>query len=306
MNIAVIGAGRWGTNYIRTLLELGEEVSWVCARSNETLEKAAMLTKARTTTDYKKILNDKRVEAVAVVTDAASHYHIAKDAILAGKHVIIEKPMTLSSKEAQELAKLAEKKKTTLMAGHIHRYNKGIQKIKEDIDAGKFGKIVDVQTIGANNEVRRKEGALWDFGAHDITIATYLIGEYPESVSAEGNKDEFAMQMKFGNGTTATANGSWLKNHKKRDITVTGEKLKALFDDYAEEKLTYCDNKGNCKKIPVGNEKPLTEELKHFIECAKTGRKPITDETEGLKTVKILEAAQKSMDNNGKEIKTGL
>ena len=214
--------------------------------------------------------------------------------------------MTLSSKEAEELVKLAEKKKTTLMAGHIHRYNKGIQKIKEDIDAGKFGKILQIKTIGANNNPRTDSSTLWDFAPHDITIATYLTGEYPESVSAEGNKDEFTMQMKFRNKTTATANGSWLKNHKKREITVAGEKLKALFEDYAEEKLTYCDNKGNCKKIPVGNEKPLTEELKHFIECAKTGKKTLTDGTEGMKTIKVLEAAQKSMDNNGKEIKTGL
>jgi len=151
MNIGIIGVGRWGRNFFRVFLELGANVKWICATKNSTLEEAKKIGEAKTTLDYKDILNDNSVEAVAIATPDPSHYKITKDALEANKHVLVEKPFTLNSREAEELVKLAKEKGKVLMVGHIHRFSPAIQKIKEDIDAGTFGKITHIQTIATNS-----------------------------------------------------------------------------------------------------------------------------------------------------------
>src|SRR3989338_4457430 len=181
MKTAVIGAGRWGTNYIRTFAEIGVEVKWICARSEETLKKASNATKfkANATTKYEDILNDAEVEAVAIVTPGSTHYRIAKDALKEGKHVIVEKPLALNSKEAQELVDIAREEGKILMVGHLHRFNTSIRQIRKDIEAGIFGRIRHINTTGTGNgPVRSDMSALWDFGPHDISIAAYLLGKY--------------------------------------------------------------------------------------------------------------------------------
>ncbi len=313
MKAAVIGAGRWGTNYIRTFAEIGVEVKWICARSEETLKKAAdaAKVKAKATTKYEDILNDREVEAVAIVTPGSTHYRIAKDALKAGKHVLAEKPLALNSKEAQELVDIARKEGRILMVGHLHRFNPAIRQIRKDIEAGAFGKISYISSFGAGNgPVRSDMSALWDFGPHDASIAAYLLGKYPEEVSANGASflkkdinDVVTIDMKFSGSAFATAFGSWLYPIKKREVAVVGEKIMAAYDDY-EKRLRYVDAKsGRSRDVKFGSGKPLTEQLRHFVDCVERNRKPVSDGAEGVKVVKILEAAERSMKEGGKPVK---
>ncbi len=315
MKAAVIGAGRWGTNYLRTFAELGVDIKWICARSEETLKKAVDYTtvKVKATTKYEDILKDREVSAVAIVTPGSTHYKIAKDALKAGKHVIVEKPLALNSKEAKELVDIARKEGKILMVGHLHRFNPAIRRIRTDIEAGAFGKISYINTFGAGNgPVRHDMSALWDFGPHDISIAAYLLGKYPKEVSANGAaylkkgvEDVITMDMKFGDAF-ATAFGSWLYPIKRREVVVAGEKIFAVYDDYAK-RLSYVDVKsGSSRDVKFRDEKPLTEQLRHFIECIEENKKPLTDGTDGVRVVKVLEAAEKSIKEGGKPVKVDI
>jgi len=301
MNLGIIGAGRWGTNYLKAFSELGVNAKWVCAADESSLKKAIEKAnvKAQTTTDYRDILSDNEIEAVAIATPDSTHYRITKDSLEAGKHVLVEKPFTLNSREAEELVKLAGKRKKTLMVGHIHRFSPGIQKIKEGIDAGVFGKIRYVQTTATNNSPRKDTAVLWDFIPHDLTILPYLLGGYPESVSANGDKDKVTVDMKF-NGVFATCFGSWVCPLRQRKLIVVGEKMSAFYDDYAKELKYHNETE---QVIELSDALPLTEELKHLIDCVENNKKPLTDGEEGLKVVRVLEACQESIDNNGKAAK---
>lgn len=296
MKLSIIGVGKWGRNYFRTFLELGAEVKWICATKESTLEKSKEIGEAKATTNYKEVLNDSEVDAVAIATPDPTHYRIVKDALEAGKHVLVEKPFTLNSKEAEELVKLAKQKGKVLMVGHIHRFNPGVQKLKEDIDAGVFGKVRNVQSIATINAARQDTSVLWDVVPHDITILSYLFGMYPDNVSANGTKDFVTVDMKLGN-VFATCFASWAYPVKQRMLTVIGDKASALFDDYAKQ-LKYFGG-----KTVEFDKMPLTEELKHFIECVENGRKPLTNGEDGLRVVKVLEACEDSARKGGQPVR---
>ena len=326
INIGVIGIGRFGLNYLRTFNQLDDaEVSWICSRSKNTLDKAKneLDLSVKATADYKDILADKDIDAVAITTPAITHYKIAKEALLAGKHIIVEKPATTSSKECEDLMNVSERKNKVFMAAHIHRYNPGIQKLKEDIDSRKFGRINFIHyTHLGNGPVRTDINALWDFFPHTLTICNYLFDEIPESVSANGAcflqekiEDIVAVSLKYKNGAYVTATGSWLYPFKRMDLVVSGEKLFAAFDEHAKkEKLKYYDNVPKMKdgkptikdksyiSPNIDETKPLALELKHFLDCVRNNKNPLTDGNEALKVIKILEYAQKSLDNNGREV----
>jgi len=325
-NIGIIGVGRFGINYLKTFNQLDNaSVSWICSRSKDTLDKVnnELDLSVKTTTDYRNILKDRDVDAVAITTPAITHYKIAKGALLAGKNVIVEKPLTTSSKECEKLIEISKSKNKVLMAAHIHRYNAGIQKLKEDIDAGKLGKINFIHyTHFGNGPVRTDINALWDFLPHTSTILNYFFDEMPVSVSASGAcflqekvEDIVTVNMKYKNGSYVAAIGSWLYPFKRMYLVVSGQKLFAVFDDYAKkEKLKYYNNvpimedgkpiivdKGYSSPN-IDETKPLTVELKHFLDCVRNNKQPLTDGNEALKVIKILECAQKSLDDGGKEM----
>jgi len=302
MEIAVIGVGMWGKNYLRTLKGLGVRVKWICASTDSGLEEAAtMVEGVKVTTDYKDILLDEDVDAVMVVTGGSTHYRLARDALEAGKHVLVEKPMALNVRDAEELVKLAEEKSLVLMVGHVHLYNSAVRKLKEDIGAGLFGEIKFMHSIGTGGPIRKDMSALWDYGPHDISIASYLLGEYPSSVDASatsylraGFEDVVSMVLNFSKNVRVWTFGSWLYPVKQRVVVVVGSKLSAVFDDHADVKLRYYDGKAG-RGVVVNDDKPLTRELNHFLECIKGNKRPEIDGVEGLEVVKVLEAAQKSI-----------
>ena len=321
VNVGIIGVGRWGTNYFRTFSQLEDvSVKWICATKEATLKEALLKVTAKshvkTTTNYKDILNDGKVDAVAIASSGSTHYKLAKEALQSEKQVIVEKPLAFNSKDARELINLSKKKKKILMVGHLHRYNPGIQRLKADIGKGIFGKIrfIHLSHFG-NGPVRSDMGVIWDFFPHTVSILLYLLESPPLSVSANGAsyikkgiEDVAIMDMVFPGGISAASIASWIYPLKRMNITVIGENIYAAFDDYAkEEKLKYYGTRPSAigGKAPIkgkgyaspaiGYAKPLTEQLKHFLDCVNNNKVPLTDGYEGLKVVSVLEAAQKSL-----------
>lgn len=322
VNIGIIGVGRWGTNYLRVFNSLeNARVKWICATKQATLKEALLKVEAKaikTTTNYKDILKDKEIDAIAVVSSGSTHHKFAKEALKCKKHVIVEKPLAFNSKDAKELIKISKENKKILMVGHLHRYNPGIQRLKADIDKGLFGKINFVYfSHFGNGPIRSDMNVIWDFFPHTLSILLYFFEKPPLSVSVNGasyiNKgivDIATMDMLLPNKIFATSIASWLYPLKKMEITVVGEKLYATFDDYAKkEKLKYYYSRPSVidGKVIVKDEgytspvisdaKPLTEQLKHFLDCINKNKVPLTDGYEGLKVVSILETAQKSLDS---------
>jgi len=314
IKVAIIGAGRWGTNYLRTFNELkNAEVKWLCSPREITIKKALSNAKskseAKSTTDYREILEDERVDAVAIASSGSTHYEIAKAALQSGKHVLVEKPLALSIKEAKELVKISKQKKKILMVGHIHRYNPGIQKLKEDICMGLFGRIKSIHFLHfGNGPIRSDMNVIWDFFPHTASILLYLLEKTPVSVSAEGKsfinkgiEDIATIDIAFPDKVFASSMASWLYPFKKMGIVIIGEKLCATFDDHSnEEKLKYFGRRFSSPS--VGEDRPLTAELKHFLDCIINKKNPFTNGQEGLKVVRVLEAAQNSLIK-GKRIK---
>ena len=329
INLGIIGVGRFGVNYLRTLNDMGNaNVLWICSKTQKTIDKVnesiGLEPSIKKTTNYKDILNDKEVDAVAIATPGSTHFSLAKEALLSNKHVIVEKPLAFSLSEAKELVDLSNNKKKILMASHIHIYNPAIQKIKNDIKAGLFGKINYIQYLHfGNGPIRKDMNALWDFFPHLASILLQLLGELPLSVSAygasylhKGIEDIVAMNLKFSNNTFVTGIGSWLYPLKKMQLVVMGEKLCAVFDDYAKnERLKYynnvprivdgmavIDDKGYNVQA-IGHTKPLTGQLKHFLNCIENNKIPLSSGDEALNVVKVLECAQKSLEKEGAMVK---
>lgn len=328
ITIAVIGVGRWGTNYLRTFNELDCNVKWICSTKDATMKeallKAGIKGRIKCTTSYKQILEDKEVDAVAIATPGSTHYRLAKEALKSGKHLLVEKPLSFSSKNAEELVRISRKKSRILMAGHLHLFNPGIQRLKSDIAKGLFGKInfMCMSHFG-NGPVRTDMGAIWDFFPHSASIFLHLIGRLPIEVSANGKsyitkgmEDIATMDAAFPNNIFTSCVGSWLYPIKKMELVVVGEKLYASFDDYSQDdKLKYYRSRPGFfngkivvrdyghEPVKLASARPLTGQLKHFLECIEKNKEPITGAKEALQVTRMLEAAQQSLNRNGAPFK---
>jgi predicted dehydrogenase len=187
--LAVVGAGDWGKNLIRTHFQLlGTRLKYVCDLSPERLKKiSSTYPTIQTISDYQKILSDPEVDAVVIATTAGTHFELAKKALLADKHVYVEKPMTLRVDEARELVKLSEDKQRTLMVGHILIYHPAVQKLKELIDKNELGNVYYIYSQRLNlGKVRVDENAMWSFAPHDLAVIFYLFNAELDSISASG------------------------------------------------------------------------------------------------------------------------
>ncbi|WP_445475522.1 Gfo/Idh/MocA family protein [Methanococcoides methylutens] len=333
MNIGVIGLGYWGPNYVRIINELNESiVEYCCDLDPNNLNKVNDLSAStKTTTDYMEMAKNPNIDAVVITTPINTHFKIAKDFLLNGKHVLIEKPFTNTSKEAMELIKIAEEKNLILMVGHVYAYNPGVQKLKEVINEG----IGDLYYVRAERmglgPIRKHANALWDLGTHDISIATYLFDSMPESVSAEGvsyiqaNVEDVAfLTLKFPNNVIYNIHSSWFAPEKIRKTTAVGSSSMIVFDDVNKSETIkiydrsidkslldsspeYSDHQsivsvGDIHIPLVEQSEPLKNQVKHFLECISKNKQPITDGYAGFKVIKILEAAEESLQNNGRRV----
>ncbi len=318
LSIAVIGLGYWGKNILRNLYELGV-LRAACDNDKRILEeRRTQFPNVNFTNSYEEILSDREIHAVAIATPAVTHYQLVKQALLNGKDVFVEKPLATTLKEGEELVEIAKKHGRILMVGHILRYHPAVIKLKELIDSGELGKIQYIYSNRLNiGKLRTEENILWSFAPHDISVILMLVGEEPTKVNAFGgdylNKgihDITITTLEFKNSVKAHVFVSWLHPYKEQKLVVVGSKAMAVFDDVSKEKLFIYPHKIEWKEgkipvaqkaeyyvVPVEDREPLKEELKHFLECVEQRKEPKTSGEEGLRVLKILEAAENIIKN---------
>ena len=327
LRVAVVGTGAWGKNLVRNFSQIPEAELACCCDSDEDKRKAIEQSYpgVATTGNFDDILADDSIAAVIIASSAVAHHPLAKAALEAGKHVYVEKPLALSTVHAEELVSLAETRKLKLMVGHLLLYHPAVTHLKELVTSGDLGEVFYIYSQRVNlGKIRQDENALWSFAPHDISVILYLLDCLPESVSARGEsylqqgvEDVVFVNMKFPDRKMAQLQVSWLDPHKVRKITIVGNKKMAVFDDTESvEKLKIFDKGvsgvsyesygdsltirfGDIKIPHVSMTEPLRAECKHFIDCIMQDKQPLTDGADGVRVVRILEAAQKSMENDG-------
>lgn len=314
LKVAVVGAGYWGKNLLRVFNELG--ILCAICESNPNNPNLTPYTGIKLYTDYLDLLSDANIEAVAIAAPAAMHYEMVKKALELGKDVYVEKPLALVVREGQEIVDIADREKRILMVGHILQYHPAVIKLKELISSGELGRIEYIYSNRLNiGKLRTEENILWSFAPHDISVILMLLGEEPIQVSAFGGDylnrgiyDTTLTTLEFQNGVKGHIFVSWLHPYKEQKLIVVGSKAMAVFDDVSKEKLFLYPHKIEWKEgkipvaqkaeyqvVPIDKKEPLKEELSHFIECVSKREKPLTDGFEGLRVLKILELAEKSL-----------
>ena len=335
LNVAVVGAGYWGKNLVRNFATARRcSLKYVCDLNARVL---AMHKRSfpfvEATPDVEVALGDPQVQAVVIATPVPTHFEIASRALQAGKHVYVEKPLTLRAAEARALIELARQTRLTLMVGHLLEYHPAVTYLKEMLDRGQLGEPYYMYTQRVNlGIVRQNENAWWSLAPHDISVICHLLGSEPVSVAADGQcylqkdiEDVVFATIKFANGKMAHLHCSWLDPHKIRKMTVVGPEKMVTFDDMeATEKIRVYDKGAAVKhdittsyadiislrfgdivipKIPGGE--PLSLECEHFIECVLENRPVRSDGADGLRVVQVLEAGQQSLRNHGASIHPG-
>ena len=319
IKIGISGAGRWGMNHVRTAAGLvGEKNILVCESDEIQQEKVRQISgDIKITGDFGEFLKSD-VNAVINALPAEMHFETTKMCLEAGKSVLVEKPMTLLSKESEELTKIAEERKLKLMVGHILLYHPAVIKLKKLIDDGKIGKLQYIYSNRLNlGAIRSEENILWSFAPHDISILQYIIGSSPLRVEAMGSsfvqkgiEDTTLTYLVYPNGVAAHIFVSWLHPFKEQRLVVTGDKGMFVFEDSLKtEKLKFYRKgfrvvNGTPEKFDSDYEvicfdeaKPLEEEQKHFINCILNNTQPLTDGRHAVEVLKILEKATESMLN---------
>jgi UDP-2-acetamido-3-amino-2,3-dideoxy-glucuronate N-acetyltransferase len=323
IQLAVIGAGYWGVNLIRVFSQLGV-LRTVCDFSPERLQQLAeRYPNVRMETGLDAVLGDPAVDGVVISTPAETHYPIAKQAILAGKDVYVEKPLTLHCHEAEDLTALADAHQRILMVGHLLEFHPAITQLQKLIEAGELGRIEYIYSNRLNmGKVRREENALWSFAPHDISVILLLLKQMPIQVAAAGGTylqpnvaDVTVSTMLFDRGVRAHIFVSWLHPYKEQKLVVVGEHHMAVFDDVRKtEKLQLYDKKIDlvngqfiagkpaARTIEFPPDEPLLLECQHFLDCIETRRRPKTDGNDGWRVLKVLEASQRSLNMNGEPV----
>jgi predicted dehydrogenase len=332
-DIAVIGAGVWGKNLVRTFSQLG--VLWGFADQSEPVRKnlGALYPNAQVCTSIDEVLASDEVRAVVIATPAPGHFENARKALLAGRHALVEKPLTLSVKDSLELVELAEKQNCILMVGHLLLYHPAVTRMKHYCQTGELGDLYYIYGQRVNlGQVRRDENAMWSLGPHDVSIVNYLFDDRPVRVAAIGSchiqrdvqvEDVVFLNLQFADGRMANVHLSWLDPHKIRRMTLVGSKKMVVFDDIlATEKLKLYDkgvsgyaggkydsygdaityHTGDILIPKIDMTEPLKLECLHFLDCIRKGERPLTDGVNGLEVVRVLEAAQQSLKSNGAPI----
>jgi predicted dehydrogenase len=331
IKLGLIGCGDWGKNLLRNFANLPGCVLLSCCDENpKQIEKLCPnYPEVKFTQDYKEIIGNPNLDAVVISTPPASHFQLSKAAVLADKDVFVEKPLVLNVKEGEELVKLAEEKKKVLMVGHIMEYHSATLKLKEYIKKGDLGKIHYLYATRVNlGRVRDIENALWSFAPHDISMILFLLEKYPVSVTATGEsylqkgiEDVAFLTMHFDDGVMAHVHVSWLDPHKDRKLTVVGSKKMAVFDDTQSAEKIWIYDKGVDAKpdyntygeylslrfgdilIPkIESIEPLKAECQHFIDCVQNRKTPRSDGKDGLRVLKVLDAAQRSLKMGGSPV----
>ena len=330
--LACVGAGNWGRNLVRVFDSLPElRLKTICDASEKIRDgMAAQYPQAQIESDFGDVLADQEITAVVLAVPAVHHFETARQALEAGKHVYVEKPIALSYDHARQLTELAEGKGLVLMVGHLLEYHPALGLLKKLVDSGELGDILYLYSERVNlGVVRKDENALWSLAPHDISMILHLVGAEPESVSArgacylqDGIEDVVFANLRFADGKMAQVQVSWLDPHKVRKLTVVGTKKMAVFDDMeSAEKVriydkaaereggagTNYESYGESITLRFGDvviphirpAEPLKLECQHFVDCVRDGATPVSDGRDGMRVVRVLEAASRSLAADG-------
>ncbi|MBX7246438.1 MAG: Gfo/Idh/MocA family oxidoreductase [Candidatus Sumerlaeaceae bacterium] len=330
--IGIIGCGYWGPNLIRNFSSVkGSQVKYICDLDAERLAVVhEQFPACQPTTDYKTLLADPELDAVAIATPVFAHHRLAIDALNAGKHVFIEKPLASSVAEAEEIVALAREKGLVLQVDHTFVYTSAVQKIKELVDSGELGDLLYFDSVRVNLGLFQSDiNVIWDLAPHDFSIMDYVFAQKPVAISAQG-RAHFGMKFEdiayvtayFDTDTIAHFHVNWLSPVKIRQVLLGGSRKMLVWDDMdVSEPVKVYDRGvelgegkgglynalvqyrlGDMHAPRLAAREALRLEAQHFKECVEQGKSPTTDGEMGLRVVKLLEATQKSLENGGQKI----
>ncbi|HEV7923785.1 MAG TPA: Gfo/Idh/MocA family oxidoreductase, partial [Verrucomicrobiae bacterium] len=332
VKVGVVGCGYWGPNLVRNFRALPDcNLKAMCDISEERLKHLTTLyPEVKGETNFDLMLNGSGVDAVVVATSVKLHHQMAKAALLAGKHTLIEKPMASSSEQCAELVEIARKKGLVLMVGHTFLYSPAVRMIKQIVERGDLGHIRYICARRLNLGLFQKDiNVAWDLAPHDISIVLHLLEETPISVNCRGSahvtsgvEDVTSMSLTFPKDRSAIIHSSWLDPRKVREMTIVGSKRMIVYDDVAQQEkirifdarverpphydtfaeFHYAYHYGDTYAPYVKQEEPLKAECQHFLECIQQGKAPLTDGNQGLELVKILEASSESLRRGGSPV----
>ena len=341
INVAQIGCGYWGPNLLRNFSAHPEcHVKLVAEQDPKRRAYVeAMFPKTTTTDDWRRVIDDRDIDAVVIATPASTHYALIRSALEGDKHVLTEKPMAMSLAEADELAALAAARRRTLMVGDTFLYNGAVRHLKKLISEGELGDIYYVYTQRLNlGQVRTDVNAWWNLAPHDVSILLYLMDwQLPHSATGSGIdyiqrgiQDVVFANLAWANRVSANIHVSWLDPGKTRKVTVVGSRKMVVYDDVVDEKIAVFDK--GIDRVPKAGERmdydflnnyqlrqragdiwlpripfrePLSVETGHFLDCVRTGESPLTGPHHGRCVVSVLEGVQKSLTAGGQVVPVG-
>lgn len=318
---AVIGCGYWGKNLVRNLNRLGA-LHAVCDATEQGRATASALAPESRIFDHPEhILKNEDVQGVVIATPAETHYSLAKEALLAGKDVFVEKPLALTYEQGSELVRLAERNGRILMVGHVLEYHPGVVTLHNLIAQGELGKVHYIYSNRLSlGKVRREENILWSFAPHDIAVILRLLGSMPFEVVACGGAylqpniaDVTVTNLLFDNGVRAHIYVSWLHPFKEQRLVVIGSRRMASFDDVNKRLVLYDQRvewqegqpipvRHDGTEVPYPQDEPLRLECEAFLRAIATREPPLTDGASGLRVLRVLQAAQRSLVTNGQPV----
>ncbi|MGH2451392.1 MAG: Gfo/Idh/MocA family protein [Candidatus Limnocylindria bacterium] len=328
LKVGVIGAGYWGPNLIRNFSEApGASAVAVADLDPQRLTTIQKRFPAiRTTTDHRELLADPEIDAICVVTPISTHRALAEEALAAGKHVFVEKPLAGSVEDAEAIVEAAERAGKTLMVGHTFVYNPAVTTVRGLIERGELGEVHYIDSQRVNLGLHQFDvNVLWDLGPHDISITLYWLGEEPTWVQCTGAsyvqndlEDVVFLTMGFPSGALAHAHLSWLAPSKLRTMVVVGSRKMAVYDDVQavervkvydqgvekleSEELRRSYRAGDIHSPRVPVTEALQVEVRHFIESIRHGKAPRSDGEAGLRVVRVLDAGMRSLSAGGQRV----
>jgi predicted dehydrogenase len=330
IRVGVIGYGYWGPNIVRNFFSIdGFRVQAVCDKNPDSLARVRKMYPSITTTlDARDILEGPEIDAVAIVTPVWSHYELARAALKNGKHVFVEKPFTCNSQQAEELIELAECRNLKIMVDHTFLFTGAVKKIRELIDDGSLGDLYYYDSLRVNLGLFQHDvNVIWDLAPHDLSIMDYIIQDNPEAIVATGEKhlngheDVAFITLYFPRNVIAHINVNWLSPVKVRTTLIGGEKKMLVWNDLeADEKIKIYDkgvtikNRENLHQLLVSYRsgdmwapqveqlEALKAELAYFHDCIETNKTPFNDGAAGLRVVKMLEAAARSISKRSEAV----
>jgi predicted dehydrogenase len=333
IRVGIVGCGYWGPKLARNFHELpGSALAMVAdLREDRLADIKQLYPDVVTTRNYQDLLDD-TLDAIVIATSVNTHYQLAKAALLAGKHVLVEKPLTARSAQAQDLIELASERGLQLMVGHTFEYNPAVEAVRELVQAGELGKVYYLNSTRANLGLLQPDiNVMWDLGPHDISMIRFILGADPICVSALGTAyintmrglhEVVFVNLRFEGNIMANLRLSWLSPVKRRSLTVVGSKKMLVYDDIADDKVVIYDKgveilpysvteeefhasyrHGGETVYPLEWVEPLQIECQHFLDCIRTGAEPRSNGEDAIKVIKVLETAQRSLFNGGVELK---